>query len=187
VKGRTSETGETGELLVLAELYRRGVLGGQAARGVRGIDLLTSTGPSLQVKAKRGRGRWVLGQEGRRPAADLVVLVSVGERHADDQFFVVPVGVLYDWAEGRHRAYWATRGGAVTGERTLVQIRDDELPVREFLEGYRDAWQLVTEPSAPAQESGAPQHPVGSLDGDSATQVVYRDHGGRPAGDNPGS
>jgi len=28
VKGRTSETGETGELLVLAELYRREVLGG---------------------------------------------------------------------------------------------------------------------------------------------------------------
>jgi hypothetical protein len=156
VKGRTSETGETGELLVLAELYRRGVLGGRAARGARGIDLLTSTGPTLQVKAKRGRGRWVLGQEGRRPAADLVVLVSVGEQHADDQFFVVPVGVLYDWAEDRHRAYWATRGDAVTGERTLVQIRDDDLPVREFLKDYRDAWKLVTEPAARAQKPGCP-------------------------------
>jgi len=36
---------------VLAELYRRGVLAGQAARGARGIDLLTSTGPTLQVKS----------------------------------------------------------------------------------------------------------------------------------------
>lgn len=150
MKGRTSETGETGELLVLAELYRRGVLAGQAARGARGIDLLTSTGPTLQVKAKRGRGRWVLGQEGRRPTADLVVLVSVGKQYGDDQFFVVQVGVLYDWAEQRHRDYWATRGDAVTGERTLVQIRDDDPPVREFLEEYRDAWKLVTEPAAHA-------------------------------------
>ena len=43
-------------------------------------------------------------REGRRPAADLVVLVSVGKQHADDEFFVVPVGVLYDWAGARaHR------------------------------------------------------------------------------------
>jgi hypothetical protein len=122
VMGRSGETGETGELLVLAELYRPEVLGGRAARGARGIDLLTSTGPTLQVKAKRGPGRWVLGREGRRPAADLIVLVSVGKHHADDEFFVLPVGVLYDWAEDHHRAYWATRGDAVTGERELVQI-----------------------------------------------------------------
>jgi hypothetical protein len=37
----------------------------------------------------------VLGREGRRPAADLVVLVSVGQQHADDEFFVLPIGVLY--------------------------------------------------------------------------------------------
>lgn len=106
MKGRR-ETGETGEFLVLAELYRREVLGSQVARGARGIDLPTSTGPTLQVKAKRGRGRWVLGQEGRRPSADVVVLVSVGEQHGDDEFFIVPVGVLYDWVEDRHRVYWA--------------------------------------------------------------------------------
>jgi hypothetical protein len=93
-KTRTGETGETGELLVLAELYRRGVLGGQAARGARGIDLLTSTGPTVQVKAKRGKGRWVLGRERHRPAAAVVVLVSVGMHHADDEFFVVPADVL---------------------------------------------------------------------------------------------
>jgi hypothetical protein len=32
----------------------------------------------------------------------------------------------------------------------LVQIRDDDPPVREFLEEYRDAWKLVTEPAAHA-------------------------------------
>jgi hypothetical protein len=37
VTGRTSQTDETGEHLVLAELYRRGVLGGQVARGARGV------------------------------------------------------------------------------------------------------------------------------------------------------
>lgn len=142
MKGRSGETGETGELLVLAELYRREVLGSQAARGVRGIDLLTSTGQNLQVKAKRGRGRWVLGR--KRPAADLVVLVSVGKQRADDEFFVLPVGVLYDWAEDHHRAYWATRGDAVTGERDLVQIRDADADVREFLDPYRDAWEFIT-------------------------------------------
>ena len=144
VKGRTRETGETGELLVLAELYRREVVGGQAARGARGIDLLTSTGPTLQVKAKRGRGRWVLGREGRRPAADLVVLVSVGQQHTDDEFFVAPIGVLYDWAENRHRAYWATRSD-VTGETDLMQIRDSDADVREFLNPYRDAWEFITD------------------------------------------
>jgi hypothetical protein len=145
MKGRTRETGETGELLVLAELYRRDVLSGQAARGARGIDLLTSTGPNLQVKAKRGRGRWVLGREGRRPEADLVVLVSVGEQHADDEFFVIPVDVLYDWAEDRHRVHWAPRSDAVTGERDLVQIRESEKDVIEFLNPYRDAWEFITD------------------------------------------
>lgn len=98
----------------------------------------------------------MLGDEGRRPAADLVVLVSVGKRHEDDRFFVVPVGVLYDFAEGRHRAYWAARGGAPTGERELVQIRDDDPDVREFLKDYRDAWTLVTEPSPRAPGSSSP-------------------------------
>jgi hypothetical protein len=159
--GKTSEPGETGELLVLAELYRREVLGGQAARGARGIDLLTSSGHTLQVKAKRGRGRWVLGRDGRRPAADFVVLVSVGKQHADDEFFVVPVGVLYDWAEDRHRAYWATRGDAVTGERELVQIRDADADVREFLNPYRDAWGFITDaretPDGRTGPAGAPR------------------------------
>jgi hypothetical protein len=161
VKGRTSETGETGELLVLAELYRREVLGGQAARGARGIDLLTSTGHTLQVKAKRGRGRWVLGREARRPAADLAVLVSLGKQHADDEFFVVSVGVRYDWAEDRHRSYWATRGDAVTGELELVQIRDADPDVREFLNPYRDAWELITDareaPDDPTGRAGPPR------------------------------
>ncbi len=84
--GRARETRETGRLLVLAELHRRGVFGGQAARGVRGIDLLTSTGPTLQVKARRGKGRWVLGQEDRQPAADVIVLVSVGEFFCDSLY-----------------------------------------------------------------------------------------------------
>jgi hypothetical protein len=153
--GRTSETGETGEHLVLAELYRRGVLGGQVARGARGIDLLTSTGPTLQVKAKRGTGRWVLGQLGRRPAVDVVVLVSVGDQHRDDQFFVVPVGELYDKAEARHRAYWDTRPGAVSGELGLVQLRDGDPDVKEFLDEYRDKWELVSEPAPRVPELGS--------------------------------
>ena len=135
----TAQTGETGELLVLAELYRRGVIGAQPGQGTRGIDVLTSTGPTIQVKARRAAGRWVLGREGQRPEADLVVLVTVGMRRGEDEFFVVPTGDLYEWAEARHRAYWATRPGEVTGERTLVQVRSDE-----FLEQYRDAWERVT-------------------------------------------
>jgi hypothetical protein len=104
VKARTRETGETGELLVMAELYRREVLASQVARGTRGIDLLTSTGHNLQVKAKRGRGRgrWVLGRDGRRPDADVVVLVSVGDQHADDEFFLLLSADLYGWVEARH-------------------------------------------------------------------------------------
>jgi hypothetical protein len=66
-----------------------------------------------------------------------------GEQPADAEFYVVPVGVLYDWAEDRHRAYWARRG-EVTGESGLVQIRDTDADVREFLDPYRDAWERVT-------------------------------------------
>jgi hypothetical protein len=142
------ETGETAELLVLAELYRRGVLGGQAARGVRGIDLLTSTGPTIQVKAMRGvKGRWVLGQEARRPSAHLVVLVSVGDDHSQDQFFVCPTGTIYDWVENRHRAYWATRP-ETTGETSLMQIRYSDPAVAEWLENHRNRWDRVVEPGA---------------------------------------
>lgn len=146
--GRTSETGETGELLVLAELYRRGVLGGQAARGARGIDLLTSTGPTLQVKARRGTGRWVLGPEDRQPAADVIVLVSVGKEHRDDEFYVIPRADLYDFAVRRHQAYWATRPDSSSGERALVQLRDSDPDVKAFLDGYRDNWELVLQPAA---------------------------------------
>jgi hypothetical protein len=145
---RTSETGETGELLVLAELYRRGVLGGQAARGARGIDLLTSTGPTLQVKARRGTGRWVLGREDRQPAAGIVVLVSVGEHHRADEFYVIRRGDLYEFALRRHYAYWATRPDARTGERDLVQLRDSDPDVKAFLDGYRDRWDVVLQPGA---------------------------------------
>jgi hypothetical protein len=134
-------TGEAGELLVLAEPYRRDVLGAQAARGTRGIDLLTSTGKNLQVKSKRGKGRWMIGREGERPAADVAVLVSVGKDHADDEFFIVPVDLQYDWVGNRHRAYWATRGDAGTGERNAMQIRDSDGDVRDFLSPYRDAWE----------------------------------------------
>jgi hypothetical protein len=145
---RSRETGETAELLVLAELYRRGVLGGQAARGIRGIDLLTSTGPTIQVKAMRGvKGRWVLGQEGKRPSADLVVLVSVGDDHSQDLFFVCPTGTIYDWVEDRHRAYWETRGDT-TGETGLMQIRYSDSTVAEWLEDHRDRWDRVVEPGS---------------------------------------
>jgi hypothetical protein len=138
------ETRETGMHLVVAELHRREVFDREATRGERGIDLLTTTGHRLQVTTKRGKGRWVLGQEGgRSEAADILVLVSVGEQPADAEFYVVPVGVLYDWAEDRHRAYWARRG-EVTGESGLVQIRDTDADVREFLDPYRDAWERVT-------------------------------------------
>jgi hypothetical protein len=152
--GRTSETGETGELLVLAELYRRGVLGGQAARGARGIDLLTSTGPTLQVKARRGAGRWVLGQQDRQPAADVIVLVSVGKQHRDDEFYVIPRGDLYDFALRRHDAYWAPRPDSRSGERALVQLRDSDSDVKAFLDGYRDKWELVLQPVARDHEPG---------------------------------
>lgn len=163
MKGKTSETGETGEHLVLAELYRRGVLGGQVARGARGIDLLTSAGPTLQVKSKRGTGRWVLGQVGRRPEVDVVVLVSVGEQHRDDQFFVVPVGVLYDWAEARHAAYWATRPSAISGELGLIQLKESDPALQKFeavtafLEPYRDGWELISESAGRAARLPAPR------------------------------
>jgi hypothetical protein len=146
VAGRTSETGETGELLVLAELYRRGVLGGQAARGTRGIDLLTSTGPTLQVKARRGTGRWVLGHEDRQPAADVIVLVSVGMQHGADEFYVIPRGDLYDFVLRRHHAYFATRPDSRSGERALLQLRDSDSEVKAFLDRYRDKWELVLQP-----------------------------------------
>jgi hypothetical protein len=115
----------------------------QVSRGTPGIDLLTPTGHKLLVKAKRGRGRWVLGPEGQRPAADVVAVVSVGEQHGGDEFFLVSSDILYDWVEARHRAYWATRGD-VTGETELMQIRDSDADVREFLEPYRDAWAFIT-------------------------------------------
>jgi hypothetical protein len=145
VRGSTVETHETGELLVLAELNRQKIPASRAPGGERGIHLVTSMGSTLNVKAKRGsgKGRWLLGQEGRRPQADLVVLVSVGSDDASHEFFVLPVGDLYDWAEDRHRAYWATRPDAVTGERNLVGIRDSAAEVSEFLEPYRDAWGRV--------------------------------------------
>jgi hypothetical protein len=73
------------------------------------------------------------------------VLVSVGQQHADDKFFVLSIGVLYDWAEDRHRAYWTTRPDAVTGERELMQIRDSDADVREFLNAYRDTWEFITD------------------------------------------
>jgi hypothetical protein len=153
--GRTSETGETGEHLVIAELYRRGVLGGQVARGARGIDLLTSTGPTLQVKARRGTGRWVLRQEDRQPAAGVIVLVSVGEQHRADEFYVIPRGDLYDFALRRHRAYFATRPDSSSGERTLLQLRDSHPEVQAFLDRYRDNWEVVLEPAARDPESGS--------------------------------
>ena len=136
------------------------MLGGQAARGARGIDLLTSTGPTLQVKARRGTGRWVLGQEDRQPAADIVVLVSVGEQHPADEFYVIPRGDLYNFAVRRHLAYWATRPDSSSGERTLVQLRDSDLDVKTFLEQYRDKWELISEP-APRDALGQPPHSSG--------------------------
>lgn len=164
--GRTSETGETGEHLVLAELYRRGVLGGQVARGASSIDLLTSTRKTIQVKAKRGTGRWVLGLRDRRPAVDLVVLVTVGEQHRADEFYVVPVDEPYDIAECRHDAYWKTRPDSTSGERHLLQLKDSDskrepelwergIEVREFLPKYRDNWEPILEPEPPI--SGAPR------------------------------
>ena len=138
------EIRETGMRLVRAELQRREVFDREATRDERGVDLLTSTGHRLQVNGKRGKGRWVLGKEGgRSEAADHVILVAVGEQPADAEFYVVPVGALYDWAEDRHRAYWARRG-EITGESGLVQIRDTDADVREFLDPYQDAWELIT-------------------------------------------
>ena len=150
-----TETRDTGKRLVLAELHRREVFDREAARGERGFDVLTSTGRRLQIKTKRRKGRWVLGQEGgRSDAADLLVLVTVGDRDADAEFYVVPIGVLYDWAEDRHRAYWARRG-EVTGESTLVAIRDTDADVREFLNPYEDAWGFITDlPEAPDDRTG---------------------------------
>jgi hypothetical protein len=153
MSSRTGATGETGELLVLAELYRRDVLGGQAARGARGIDLLTSTGPTIQVKAKRPRGRWMLGQEGRRPAADVVVLVAVGTQHSEDEFFVLPVNDLYEWAETRHRLYWEKRPGETTGERDVLNFRQEDAAVQAFLEPYREAWSFLVSARPGADDS----------------------------------
>jgi hypothetical protein len=141
----TRQTHEKGVLRVIDELGRRNVQAVSTNRGRSGTFVQTSTGHTLKIRAKRGRGRWVLGREGRRPAADFVVLVSLGKDGSDDDdFFVVPLGALYDWAESRHRTYWEARHD-MTGESDLMQVRDSAADVRQFLDPFLDAWQFLEE------------------------------------------
>ena len=97
----------------------------------------------------------MLGPEDRQPAADIIVLVSVGKEHRADEFYVIPRGDFYDFALHRHHAYWATRPDSRSGERALLGLRDSDADVKAFLEGYRDKWELVLEPAprSPASSS----------------------------------
>jgi hypothetical protein len=165
LRGSSIITGETGEHLVLAELYRRGVLAGQVARGAGDMDVVTSTGYTLQVKAKRGKGRWVLWQKARPPHVDFVVLVTVAIEHRDDEFFVIPVIDLDRYAEARNQTYRDTKpAGWASGEADLFQLREEErrFPVAgqypaDFLMLYRDDWGPLLRPRV---EQGAPTPPV---------------------------
>jgi hypothetical protein len=89
----------------------------------------------------------VLGQRDRRPVVDLVVLVTVGEQHRADEFYVVTASELYDFAEGRHDARRAMKPDSLSGERTLVQLQYRDLDVKAFLDRHRDKWELVEEPA----------------------------------------
>jgi len=159
---KTQLSGQIGEHLVVAELGRLGVIATSFAGNVPDIDVLAyANGKSvpIQVKAQRKGDMSTDGKkylemrfdgdtqiiDGKSDEIDrdlIFVLVKIGKRSGDDEFFVFNQGVVQDLVFRGYSEFLKKHGG--------VRPRNPKTTHCSYyikdLANYKDNWDLITGP-----------------------------------------
>lgn len=145
--------GAAGEYLVAAQLSLRGWLATVTIKNAPGTDVLAQheTGPmvAIQTKTKTSGPHFQLAQKDERAGRsnEWYVLVGVESGHFDSaRFYVVPRPVIAAIVVSYHRWWLATPG--VKGQAHNDTKRRAVRP--EWVEGYRDRWDLLLAPPSDA-------------------------------------
>lgn len=151
---------EAGEHYVLHRLYLRGLVGGQAPRGMAETDLLVmrpdgTDVATVQVKSRRERppdGGWHMQAKHEQIVRDNLVYVFVCFGDVHPLSYVIPSAVVADAVAKRHQAWLKQPGRAGQPHRDnafrrLCPTRADRLDVPDYPEGWLDPydgfWDLI--------------------------------------------
>lgn len=164
------QVSEAGEHYVLYSLYMRGMVGGQAPRGMPETDLLVmtpegATVATVQVKARSvARGRtpgWHMQAKHEQMIRNNLYYVFVGLEVNPPLTYIIPSRVVADVVSEAHRAWLATPGhsGQQRNNSKFRWITSDyKLPLENYppgwIERYRERWDLVTSASVDLLHEG---------------------------------
>jgi hypothetical protein len=155
----TQLAGQIGEALVVAELGRRNIVATGFSGNVPDIDLLAYRGGHavpLQVKSWRSgpvhlnAGRFLrIHMDGDRQCIQgrdtdldpelIYVFVLIGEARGDDEFFILPQGILQEIVLRCHSDYLAKHNGV-----RPKNPRSTHMGLKLCdLEAHRDRWDII--------------------------------------------